>query len=58
MSWTTPPPPADLPIDNAVDLAHRVALTVIQQTLPECDHTEARRRVAALLAQHGRLTLR
>ncbi len=59
MTWTSPPPkPVDWPINNAVDLAHRMALTVIQQTLPEEDHTEARRRVAALLAEHGRLPLR
>lgn len=56
MTWTSPPPPVDLPLDNAVDLAHRLALVVILQCLPEEDHAEARRRVAALLHNHGRLT--
>jgi len=58
VSSSRPPPPVDLPIDNAVDLAYRAARVVLDQMLPEGDQDEARRRLATLFAQHRRILVR
>ena len=41
-----------LPINDAVELAHRLVTTVLAQYVDEEDQYEARRRIAAKLQEH------
>lgn len=47
--------PPELTLDEAADLAFRVAMTVIQQVVDQDDQQEVKRRVATAMMRHGPL---